>query len=491
MPFPQIPGYEIDAILGSGGMGTVYKGRQVALDRTVAVKVLDPEFARDDDYVARFVKEARIAGRLRHQNVVGAIDCGIAAGNHYMIMEFVEGKSLDEIIKERGALDERVALEIVRQACEGLEYAWRHHIVHRDIKPRNILLTADGTAKICDLGLARAVQRDPSLTATGHVICTPAYASPEQARGRKDIDCRSDIYSLGVSFYELVTGSLPFRCDSPADYFLQHATAPRIPPSKRNPAVSDVVSALILEMLDPDPAGRPPTPKHVTDRIRLILLPPAPRESKPSKPTGRREVLKLAGIDIEGPLGLSTKVQDEVGIIALRGKLLETLDIALKDQFDRLIDNGVVRIIVDCSRLDYLSSRGVSVFIAVLDACREADGDLFLAAAPPQPKFVLDRLGVTLILRHFPTVEEALNVHRDAPKPHDQVQGPTQVVEVDPPARLPVQIEASQAPPAAGKPASDRRTSTIRALVALVLLLLGTCVALLIRLQRTTGFLTP
>src|SRR5262245_38194255 len=146
-----IPGYEILERLGKGGMGAVLKARQVSLDRLVALKLLKPELSRDPEYVQRFLIEARTAGKLRHLNIVSAPDGGSVKDLRFMVMELVEGRSLEAVLKERAMLDERVALEIIKQVAEGLEYAWKHGIIHRDIKPQNILMTPEGVAKICDL----------------------------------------------------------------------------------------------------------------------------------------------------------------------------------------------------------------------------------------------------------------------------------------------------------------------------------------------------
>ncbi|GEM_PF-3541803 len=293
-----IPGYTIVERLGKGGMGTVYKAKQLSLDRWVAIKVLKPDLAKEDPgYVQRFLSEARTAGKLRHENLVAALDCGEVRGLHFMVMEFVEGLSLETVLRDRGVLPEREALSIVLQIAQALQHAWDHRIIHRDIKPQNILIAGNGVAKLCDLGLARLADGGAGLTMTGHVHCTAAYASPEQARGKKDLDTRTDIYSLGVTLYQLVTGARPFSSDSPGELLIQHATERPVPPSKRNPQISAATNQLILGMMEKERERRPETPGHVASAIEGILksgsrsapgVPRRPRDRRGATSRGTR-----------------------------------------------------------------------------------------------------------------------------------------------------------------------------------------------------------
>lgn len=283
-----IPGYELLEVLGRGGMGTVYKARQIRLDRPVAVKILNPALGEDREYVARFLKEARLAARLNHPNIVQAVDCGEAEGRYYFVMEFIEGVSLEDELSRRGSLPEREALEIVGQVAEALAHAWERGIVHRDIKPSNIMVTHKRTAKLCDLGLCRNVSEGKSLTLTGMVHCTPAYASPEQAMGEKNLDTRSDVYSLGVTLYELVTGTLPFRAESPGEFFLKHVNERPVPPILRNRKLSPATSYLILQMMEKNKERRPAGGAEVSLRCRRILS-ALPDGSPPARPPVTRK----------------------------------------------------------------------------------------------------------------------------------------------------------------------------------------------------------
>ena len=172
-------------------------------------------------------------------------------------MEFVDGPSLEDVLHKKGILKEATALEIVRQVAQALDYAWNHKIIHRDIKPQNIMLSHERTVKLCDLGLSKDVTSDISLTMTGSVNCSPPYASPEQAQGLKDMDIRSDVYSLGVSLFQMLCGELPFKGNAPGQFLIQHVTKAPPSPRSKNPKISASVNDLILRMLEKDPKDRP------------------------------------------------------------------------------------------------------------------------------------------------------------------------------------------------------------------------------------------
>jgi serine/threonine protein kinase len=265
-------------------MGEVWKARQQGIGRWVAVKVLHPQFTQDEEYVQRFLREARTAGRLAHECIVRAYDCGQAGGRNYLVMEFIEGRALDRILAERKTLPEREALLLVRRLAQALQHAWELKIVHRDVKPQNVLVTPDGTPKLCDLGLSRDVSAATRLTMTGSIACTPAYASPEQANGETAIDTRTDLYSLGVLLYELVTGELPFRSSSPAALLVKHATEVPRPPAALNSKLSAGTNRLILDLLEKLPSKRPTTPAVVVSRIDGLL------EGKEAAPKTSRTV---------------------------------------------------------------------------------------------------------------------------------------------------------------------------------------------------------
>jgi hypothetical protein len=252
-----LPGYEIVSRLGQGGMGMVYKARDLIGKRWVAVKVLAPFLANDPEYVGRFFQEARNLQKLHHPNIVEAFDAGEAGTHKFLIMEFVDGVPMDQVLERKGALKEEVALELIRQVAQALDYAWSHKIVHRDIKPQNLMVTRAKTVKLCDLGLSKDITSDLSLTMTGSVNCSPPYASPEQAQGSREIDVRSDVYSLGVTLFQAVTGELPFKGQAPGQFLIAHVTKEPPDPCKVNPRVSPNLGKLILKMLSKHIADRP------------------------------------------------------------------------------------------------------------------------------------------------------------------------------------------------------------------------------------------
>jgi serine/threonine-protein kinase len=248
----QIPGYEILGRLGKGAMATVYKARQLSLDRIVAVKVLPEKMSQNADFVQRFYKEGMAAARLSHHNMVQAIDVGSTPDNrHFFVMEYIEGKSLYELIApppagEGRSFSEAEALDIIIQVGEALAHAHSRGLIHRDVKPKNIMLTPQGTAKLTDLGLARATDdKEVALIEAGKAYGTPYYISPEQIRGDVDIDYRADIYSLGATFYHIVTGRPPFEGGSPADVMHKHLKQVLVPADHVNTALSTGVGEII------------------------------------------------------------------------------------------------------------------------------------------------------------------------------------------------------------------------------------------------------
>jgi eukaryotic-like serine/threonine-protein kinase len=247
-----IPGYELISLLGKGAMGKVFKARQVSLDRVVAIKVLLKKMGQSPDFVERFYKEGKAAARLSHPNMVQAIDVGSTPdGQHYFVMEYIEGKSLYDLMAPRPSgegrsFSEAEALDITIQIAEALGQAHARGLIHRDVKPKNIMLTPQGVAKLTDLGLARDIDdKAAAESEAGKAYGTPYYISPEQIRGDVDIDFRADIYSLGATFYHLVTGRPPFEGDNPAAVMHKHLKQALIPADHVNTALSTGVGEII------------------------------------------------------------------------------------------------------------------------------------------------------------------------------------------------------------------------------------------------------
>ncbi len=276
--------YKVLERLGKGRMAGVYKA-QHRLGQVVAVKVLPPSKAKDAVLLGRFQREARLALKLKHPNVVRAFQVGAADGLHYLVMEYLEGETLDEVQSRRGKFLPGEAVRLVYQALQGLEHIHAQGLVHRDLKPANLMLVpapgADGntlrsTVKILDIGLGRALfdeggADEPGLTTEGVLLGTPDYMAPEQARDARAVDIRSDIYSLGCVLYHLLAGHPPFPDTNVISQMIRHATEAPRPLKEFNPSVPDGLQQIVNWMLAKDPAGRYPTPDRAAQALRVFL----------------------------------------------------------------------------------------------------------------------------------------------------------------------------------------------------------------------------
>ncbi len=262
MTQPQLLGgrYELDGVVGRGGMAEVYRARDLRLDRIVAVKTLRDDLARDQTFQARFRREAQSAASLNHPSIIAVYDTGEdmagSLGVPYIVMEYVDGRTLRDLMRDdRRLLPER-ALEIVDGVLRALDYSHRNGIVHRDIKPANVMLTRSGDVKVMDFGIARALSDSQvTMTQTAQVIGTAQYLSPEQARGER-VDARSDLYSTGCLLYELFTGRPPFTGDSPIAIAYQHVRENPVPPSQIDPEIPRWADAIVLKAMAKNPADR-------------------------------------------------------------------------------------------------------------------------------------------------------------------------------------------------------------------------------------------
>jgi len=276
-----IAGFELIDKLGEGGMGSVYKAKQISMDRLVALKTLSKQLAENREFTARFVREARTAAMLDHVNIVRGLDVGSEGDIHYFAMEFVEGESVGTMIKRDGAIPEDRAMRIIIQIARALEYAWKtKQIIHRDIKPDNILVTKDDVAKLADLGLARTTDTESTMmTQTGVAMGTPHYISPEQARGERDIDTRTDIYSLGATLYHMLTGTVPFAATSAMAVITKHLTEPLVPPHAVRSEVSEHTSAVVEKMMAKEASQRYADPSQLLEDLELAADGKAPRHA--------------------------------------------------------------------------------------------------------------------------------------------------------------------------------------------------------------------
>ncbi len=247
--------YELVHLVARGGMAEVYRAHDRLLDRPVALKVLFPELSIDRTFVERFRREAQAAANLSHPNIVPVFDWGEDSGTYFIVMEFIDGRALSSILKTAGPLHPDRAAEITADVALALDYAHRHMVIHRDVKPGNVLITDEGQVKVTDFGIARAVNTDESLTQTGAVMGTATYFSPEQAEGL-GVDARSDIYSLGVVLYEMVAGRPPFIGDSPVAVASKHVREQAPAPRQFNPSIPPDLEAIILKCMAKSPEYR-------------------------------------------------------------------------------------------------------------------------------------------------------------------------------------------------------------------------------------------
>src|SRR5256884_5227455 len=260
--------YRIIRKLGAGGMANVYLAEDQELGRRVAIKILNDRHAADDSFVERFRREAKNAAGLSHPNIVSVYDRGTAEGTYYIAMEFLDGRSLKELIVGRGPAPIKTAVEYTRQVLAAIGFAHKHGIVHRDIKPHNVLVGPEGRLKVTDFGIARSGASE--MTEVGSIIGTAQYLSPEQARGAP-VDPTSDVYSVGVVLYELLTGQVPFTGDTPLEIAMKHLSEPPKPPSELRPDVPHDLDMVVLRALAKDPADRYETAEEMDADLKRIL----------------------------------------------------------------------------------------------------------------------------------------------------------------------------------------------------------------------------
>lgn len=272
--------YELLEKIAEGGMGAIYKGRPKSGGEVVAIKVMPAHLAINKVLLQRFEQEFRVAGKLNHPNIVRALDYNNSKGTPYLVMEFVEGESLGQKIHRDGPMAELEAIRIIAQVAQGLHRAHKLNLVHRDVKPDNILLTAEGTAKLADLGLVKETENDLNLTRTGRGLGTPHFMAPEQFRNAKNADARCDIYSLAATLYMMVTGKLPFDSSGPLDAWMKKIQNDLPSPRSLVPSLSERCEWAILRGMHPEPDMRPNSCRefiedltgHSTRRVAIVNL---------------------------------------------------------------------------------------------------------------------------------------------------------------------------------------------------------------------------
>lgn len=323
----QIPGYKVLGKLGAGAMATVYKAKQLSLDRMVAIKILPKKFTSSTQFIERFYAEGRAAAALNHPNIVQAYDVGQSGELHYFVMEFVEGRTVyDDIVKNRRYL-EADALDVVIQVAEALSHAHSKGLIHRDVKPKNIMLSKDGTAKLADMGLARAVtDKEAAEAEQGKAFGTPYYISPEQIRGELKIGPPADIYSLGATLYHMVTGNVPFDGKNPSAVMHKHLKEQPVPPDQVNPKLSPGVSEVIEMMMAKNPKDRYAGCNDLLVDLRAVRekkIPPIAHKDIPGL-----DMASVARAEAAAPVGVIPVDQSKVDR-GISMKLVVTLAIAL------------------------------------------------------------------------------------------------------------------------------------------------------------------
>jgi serine/threonine-protein kinase len=285
----QIGGYKLIRRIGEGGMGEVYLAEQLTMHRTVALKILHGKWADDEEFRKRFLLEARAAGKLSHQNLIQVFDVGKYQGLYYFSMEYIDGVTVDDLIRHDGPLDQEKVIDIVMQVCGALKYLQQHNIVHRDIKPANIMVTKDGQVKLGDFGFIQSVF-DAELMQEGTTIGTPDYISPEQARGERNLDVRSDIYSLGATVFHMLTGKTLFS-GSCSKVMRDHIeTAPPKMEELRKDLPRDLVR-MVRKMMEKQPIDRYQSPDEIIKDLEMLKIDVAADGGQ--IPTSRSQILNV------------------------------------------------------------------------------------------------------------------------------------------------------------------------------------------------------
>jgi eukaryotic-like serine/threonine-protein kinase len=323
--------YELEELVGTGGMSSVYKARDRLLERNVALKVLHPQYSDDPEYVERFRREARSVAQLSHPHIVTVIDRGEDGGQQFIVFEFIDGENLKQLIGRIGPLPVRTAVELALEIADALAFAHDHGLVHRDVKPQNVLLTPDGDAKVTDFGIARSLDVEQGVTQTGTVLGTSNYLSPEQASGQP-VTPATDVYSLGVVLYELLTGDVPFPGENFVAVAMKHINEPPPDLTERRPDVPLRLVAAVERALEKDPSRRFQSMGEFGAELRrcleelsapeddrtLVVRSPVLRESRPHRVRARRRRWPLYGLVLlvaaaaiaAGVLGLSGSKKD-------------------------------------------------------------------------------------------------------------------------------------------------------------------------------------
>ena len=290
--------YELQELAGSGGMSSVYRAYDRLLERQVAIKVLHEQYSKDPEYVERFRREAQAIARLSHPNIVTVIDRGEHEGRQYIVFEHVAGENLKETVQRLGPLPVGRALALAHQAARGLAFAHQHGVVHRDVKPHNVLIDAEGTAKVTDFGIARSIEREDGITETGTVLGTSDYLAPEQAAGQR-VDACSDQYSLGALLYELLVGDVPYPAPNIVTAAMRHLNDPVPSVRSARPEISPRVDAVVRRAMAKKPEDRYPTTDALIGALEACIL--EERQEQAAAADGQTEIFQRPSSDAARP----------------------------------------------------------------------------------------------------------------------------------------------------------------------------------------------
>jgi eukaryotic-like serine/threonine-protein kinase len=290
--------YELQELAGSGGMSSVYRAYDRLLERSVAIKVLHEQYSNDPEYVERFRREAQAIARLSHPNIVTVIDRGEHEGRQYIVFEHVAGENLKETVQRLGPLPVGRALALAHQAARGLAFAHQHGVVHRDVKPHNVLIDAEGTAKVTDFGIARSVEREDGITETGTVLGTSDYLAPEQAAGQR-VDACSDQYSLGALLYELLVGDVPYPAPNVVTAAMRHVNDPVPSVRSARPEISPRVDAVVRRAMAKRPEDRYPTTDALIGALEACIL--EERQKQAAAADGQTEIFQRSSSSAARP----------------------------------------------------------------------------------------------------------------------------------------------------------------------------------------------
>src|SRR6266481_5366844 len=343
----KVGGYDLLDQIAEGGMGTVYKGRNRESGQIVAIKIVPEGMADNHTLQTRFQKEFKAASNLDHPNVVRALEYGVLGGRPYLVMEFVDGESLGQRIERDGRIPEAEAIRIIALASQGLHHAHKNGMVHRDVKPDNIIVTKEGQVKLLDLGLVKEADNDVNLTRTGRGLGTPHFMAPEQFRNAKNADVKCDIYSMGATLYQMVTGELPFKSLGPLDAWMKKINNELLPPRQVVPALSERIDWAILRAMSADPEKRPDSCREFVEDLtgQSTRKTPAPEADgtvqdtwflQYQDETGETHMVKGSMVGIrrslkEGLLG------DAANVVASRSKSGQFLPLRSHPEFRDLV----------------------------------------------------------------------------------------------------------------------------------------------------------